>query len=110
MGKSIFHVTVAKYAWIYCEGENPQEAMNVAKKWANSVDDDAFDDSEIEVDSCETYPTDIEDIDKDEVIYTAKAELTPSDYAEKINEPKDWREGIEWTKTEWLFPKEEVLI
>jgi len=107
--KKVFHVTVVKYAWIYCEAETPAEAMKVAEKWKDQVDDDDFDDDIIGVDNCDTYATDLEDIDKDEVIYTAKEAMDYDDYVEKVNGPKDWRDDIEWTETEWLFPKEEMV-
>ena len=71
MGKrtnSIVAVTIATYATVYVEAETPQEAAEIVK---NNIDeiydampteiDDQFEESEIEVDSYESYTTEAED-------------------------------------------------
>ena len=65
---SIVAVTIAKYATVYVEAESPEEAMKYVKENKDGIYgelmselDEQFEDSEIEVDSCEAYTTEIED-------------------------------------------------
>ena len=65
---SIVAVTIARYATIYVEADTPQEAADIVR---NNLDeiydampteiDDQFEESDIEVDSYESYTTDAED-------------------------------------------------
>ena len=65
---SIVAVTIASYATVYVEADSPQEAAEIVK---NNLDDiydampteidDQFEESDIEVDSYESYTTDAED-------------------------------------------------
>ncbi len=65
---SIVAVTIAKYATVYVEAETPQEAAEIVR---NNLDDiydampseldDQFEESDIEVDSYETYTSEAED-------------------------------------------------
>lgn len=65
---SIVAVTIAKYATIYVQADSPHEAAEIVK---NNLDDiydemidnldDQFEESDIQVDSCESYTTDAED-------------------------------------------------
>ena len=65
---SIVAVTIARYATIYVEADTPQEAAEIVK---NNLDeiydampteiDDQFEESDIEVDSYESYTTNAED-------------------------------------------------
>lgn len=65
---SIVAVTLARYATVYVEAETPEEAVEIVK---NNLDeiydampsdiDDQFEESDIEVDSYETYTTEAAD-------------------------------------------------
>lgn len=80
----IYNVTLAKYAWIPVEAESTEEAMEIARKYADSVDDDAFDDCYPEVDSCEAYASDIDDYEDHETIYTRDKEMTAREYFDEL--------------------------
>lgn len=58
---SIVAVTVAKYATMYIEADTPEEAYKYAKKHCHEVDDSEFEDSDISVDSYETYTTEADE-------------------------------------------------
>lgn len=78
---NIFCVTLAKYANIYVEAESPEEAMKIAEKWTDEVDDEEFEDSEVGVDSCESYA---DDADPDMgTIYTAVEAIDADDYIDR---------------------------
>lgn len=69
MGKKrtdkIVAVTVAKYATMFIEADNPDEAMKYAKEYCDEVDDSEFWDSDVQVDSWENYTTESdEDMEK----------------------------------------------
>lgn len=51
---NIFTFTVAKYAPMYVEAENIEEAKKIACKYCNEVDDSLFEDGEIEVSGYES--------------------------------------------------------
>ena len=65
---SIVAVTIAKYATVYVEADTPQEAAEIVK---NNLDDiydemienldDQFEESDIQVDSYDSYTTDAKD-------------------------------------------------
>lgn len=65
---SIVAVTIAKYATVYVEAETPKEAANIVNdnldkiyKAMPSYINDQFEESNIGVDSYETYTTECED-------------------------------------------------
>ena len=65
---SIVAVTIAKYATVYVEADSPQEAAEIVKNNIDEIYDampteieDQFEESEIEVDSYESYTTEAED-------------------------------------------------
>lgn len=65
---SIVAVTIARYATVYVEAETPQQAAEIVKDNIDEIYDampteidDQFEESEIEVDSYESYTTEAED-------------------------------------------------
>lgn len=61
--KKVWRVQVVKSAWIAVEAVTADDAMDLASKHTNSVDDDIFGDSDVEVEAVETYPMDDDDVD-----------------------------------------------
>lgn len=61
--KKVYLVQVVKSAWIPVEAEDPQSAMELAKTHTGGIDDDMFDDSDIEVEACNSYPEDEDDVE-----------------------------------------------
>ena len=65
---SIVAVTIAKYATVYVEAESPEEAMKTVSENLGDIYgelmselDDQFEESSMEVHSCDAYTTDAED-------------------------------------------------
>ena len=59
---SIVAVTIAQYATMYVEADSPEEAAKIAKEHMEEyITDEDFEDSDIQVDSYETYTTECED-------------------------------------------------
>lgn len=80
--KGIYAVTVVRYATMYVEAFTPNEAWRIAEKYKDDVDD--FDFSlDTEVDSCENYTTDLEDVDSG-YIYTEEGRVSVSSYEERM--------------------------
>jgi len=88
---SIVAVTIAKYATVYVEADTPQEAAEIVK---NNLDDiydamasdidDQFEESDIEVDSYDSYTTDAED--NMYIIWTPDGEKTYDEYMDELDE------------------------
>ena len=99
---NIFCVTLAKYANIYVEAESPQEAMEIAKKWTDKVDDAEFEDSEVEVDECDSYPDEANSAYM-KTIYTADEAIKVDDYIERFEsqDPEEVARG-DWDMTNQL--------
>lgn len=105
---NIYSVTLARYANIYVEADSPEEAMEIAKNWTDEVDDEDFEDSDVEVDSCDTYP-DEADANYMETIYRADEAIKVDDYIERYESqnPEDVARGG-WDMTNQLeIPIEE---
>lgn len=96
---NIYCVTLAKYANIYVEAESPEEAMEIAEKWTDEVDDEEFDDSEVEVDSCEAYSSDA-DSTYMSTIYTKDEAIDASDYIIRFEEQDP--DCVGWDMTDQL--------
>lgn len=79
---NIYCVTMAKYANIYVEAESPEEAMKIAEGWKDDVDDEEFEDSDVEVDSCDGY-ADEADYDYMETIYTKDEAIGIYEYIDR---------------------------
>lgn len=65
---SIVAVTIAKYATIYVEADTPEEGAKIVNDNKDAIYgellsglDDQFEESEIEVDSYESYTTEVDD-------------------------------------------------
>ena len=100
---NIYCVTLAKYANIYVEAESPEEAMQLAEKWKDSIDnDDDFEDSDVEVDSCDGY-ADEADADYMETIYTKDEEIDVDEYIDRYEsqDPEEVARGG-WDMTNQL--------
>lgn len=78
----IYGVTVKRCACIYVEAESPEEAMNIAKGWTDEVDDRDFEDSDVEVDMCDSYP-DEADANYMETIYTKDEAIDVDEYIDR---------------------------
>lgn len=88
---SIVAVTIAKYATVYVEADTPQEAAEIVK---NNLDDiydematdidDQFEESDIEVDSYESYTTDCEDYMGN--IWTPEGAMSHDEYMDALDE------------------------
>lgn len=61
--KKVWRVQVVKSAWIAVEAVTAEDAMELASKHTYAIDDDIFDDSDVEVEAVETYPMDDDDVD-----------------------------------------------
>ena len=105
---NIFCVTLAKYANIYVEAESPEEAMEIAKGWTNEVDDEDFEDSNVEVDSCDAYPDEADEAYM-ETIYTQDEAMDVDEYIDRYEaqDPEEVARGG-WDMTNQLeLPLEE---
>lgn len=97
----IYAVTVTRSAVIYVEAESPKEAMEIAKKWTDKVDDAKFEDSDINVDSCETF-ADEADSDYMNTIYTADEAIGADDYIDRYETQQAELDGKEaWQLGGW---------
>lgn len=99
---NIYCVTLAKYANIYVEAESPEDAMKIAKGWTGEVDDEDFEDSDVEVDSCDGY-ADEADSDYMETIYTKDEAIDVDEYIDryKAQDPEEVARGG-WDMTNQL--------
>lgn len=61
--KKVYLVQVVKTAWVPVEAVDPRSAMDLAKEHTDGIDDDMFDNSEVEVEACNSYPEDDDDVD-----------------------------------------------
>ena len=100
MGKrtnNIFGVTIAKFANVYVEAESPEEAMKIVGNNLTEIYDDnmweideQFEDSNMEVHSCDVYPEEADDYMKH--IYADGELLTYDEYVEELDEQEDEEE------------------
>ena len=84
----LYRVTMVRYAYIAVEAHNPDEAMKIAGEQAvNNLDDNDYWDSGDNVESCDTYPVDIEQfnrIDDHTRIFTVDGELSFDEYYDQL--------------------------
>lgn len=89
----LYGVTVAQYAWIYVEADSPQEAMKIAGNadLEELIPDSAFEESEIGVDSCNTYSEEIDGLylEDEEKIITSDGNMTVEEYEKALEEQED---------------------
>ena len=91
---SIVAVTVAKYATVYVEAESPEEAMKTVRENLDNIYgelmselDDQFEESCMEVHSCDAYTTDAEDYM--EYIWADGEPLTYDEYMNELEEQEE---------------------
>lgn len=89
----LYGVLVARYAWIYVEADSPQEAMKMAGNadLASLIPDEEFEESEIEVHSCNDYSEKIDEafLEDDEYIITVDGNMTAKTYKRVLTTQKD---------------------
>jgi hypothetical protein len=84
--------------------------MKIANRWTDSVDDDEFEDSEVEVDSCDSYPDEV-NTDYMETIYRQDEALDADKYIEQFEaqDPEEVARGG-WDMTNQLELELEGLL
>jgi len=83
----LFDVQVAAHGWMVVEADNPQEALEIARKYANNyITEEDFKESEIEVVQCEPCPKDINDIDNGTLIFCKDEVVHVDEYALQVEE------------------------
>ena len=98
---NIYCVTVKRCASIYMEADSPKEAMKIAERWTGEVDDRDFEDSDVEVDMCDSYPGDA-DADYMETIYTKDEAIDVYEYIDRYENQQSKLEGKEaWQLGGW---------
>lgn len=81
----IYNVQVAQYAWMAVEADSPKEAMKLASRFTDEhITDEDFEDSDVSVVSCETYPNFTYDYDSDERIFTVDGVMSNKEYREQL--------------------------
>jgi len=88
---NIFGVTIAKFATVYVEAESPEEAMkfvgdnkdNIYDELMSEIDDQ-FEDSCIDVHSCDAYAEEADDYM--DYIWADGEPLTYDEYMEELDE------------------------
>lgn len=101
-------MTLARYANIYVEADSPEEAMEIAKGWTNEVDDEDFEDSDVEVDCCDANPDEADEAYM-ETIYTQDEAIDVDEYIDRYEaqDPEEVARGG-WDMTNQLeLPLEE---
>lgn len=104
----IYAVTVTRSAVIYVEAKSTKEAMQIAEGWTGEVDDRDFEDSDVEVDSCDSYPYEA-DSDYMNTIYTKDEAIGVDEYIDRYEaqDPEEIARGG-WDMTNQLeLPLEE---
>ena len=84
----LYNVTVCRYAWITVEADSPREAMEIASgaDLEECIDNEAFMESDIEVESSETFSHGIDDFlsSEDKIILTKDGVLKVDEYREQL--------------------------
>ena len=79
----IYCVTLKRCACIYVEADSSEEAMQLAEKWKDSIDnDDDFEDSDVEVDCCDANPDEADEAYM-ETIYTKDEAMDVDEYIDR---------------------------
>ena len=95
---NVYCVSLKRMACIYVEADSPEEAMKIAEKWKDEVDEDEFEDSEVEVDCCNSYPDEVDSAYM-ETIYTNDEAIDVDDYIDRYeNQDEDIEE---WQRGGW---------
>lgn len=88
----IYNVQLARYAWVAVEADSPSDAMEKAEEYLDNgtIDigdlDEDFEDSEVDVNACESYSREIDDFHDDDVIYTDDGEKDYDEYVEELED------------------------
>ena len=100
----IYGVTLKRCACIYVEAESPREAMNIANKYTNDIDEEEFEYSDVEVDCCDSY-SGIADGKYTDTIYTQDEIIDVDEYIDRYeaqeNNLEAWQRGG-WDMTNQL--------
>ena len=100
---NIYCVTLKRCACIYVEADSSEEAMQLAEKWKDSIDnDDDFEDSDVEVDCCDANPDEADEAYM-ETIYTKDEEIDVNEYIDRYEaqDPEEVARGG-WDMTNQL--------
>ena len=100
---NIYCVTLKRCACIYVEADSSEEAMQLAEKWKDSIDnDDAFEDSDVEVDCCDANPDEADEAYM-ETIYTQDEAMDVDEYIDRYEaqDPEEVARGG-WDMTNQL--------
>lgn len=82
---SIVAVTVVKFATMHIEASTPEEAYEYARQYCDEVDDRAFEDSNIEVHSYETYATPADESWASEIWVEGGRRMTYDEYMDELD-------------------------
>ena len=93
----VYCVSLKRIANIYVEAESPEEAMKIAEKWTDEVDDRDFEDSEVEVDCCDSYP-DEADANYMDTIYTQDEAIDVDEYIDRYESQEPQEELEAWQR------------
>lgn len=94
---NIYGVSLKRIANIYVEAESPEEAMKIAEKWTDAVDDRDFEDSDVEVDCCDSYP-DEADANYMDTIYTKDESIDVDEYIDRYESQEPQEELEAWQR------------
>ena len=100
---NIYCVTLKRCACIYVEADSSEEAMQLAEKWKDSIDnDDDFEDSDVEVDCCDANPDEANEAYM-ETIYTQDEAMDVDEYIDRYEaqDPEEVARGG-WDMTNQL--------
>ena len=100
---NIYCVTLKRCACIYVEADSSEEAMQLAEKWKDSIDnDDDFEDSDVEVDCCDANPDEANEAYM-ETIYTQDEAMDVNEYIDRYEaqDPEEVARGG-WDMTNQL--------
>lgn len=90
---NIYNVQVARYAWIAVEADNPKEAMQLAGQTdlEECIGNETFEDSDIYVESCETYSNEIDDmfLEDNEYVITTDGAMTVEEYCRQLEKENE---------------------
>ena len=106
---NIYCVTLKRCICIYVEADSSEEAMQLAEKWKDSIDnDDDFEDSNVEVDCCDANPDEANEAYMN-TIYTKDEAINVDEYIDRYEaqDPEEVARGG-WDMTNQLeLPLEE---
>lgn len=84
---NLYCVTVARFANMVVEADSPEEAMEIAKDYKDEyLEDEDFEDSEIEIHSSDAYSYDIDYfcLEDDDYVFTKDGVFSCEDYVDAL--------------------------